>query len=442
MAKAHICGKGGVARQGTTRLTSDIWTRRLLDYRLLGRQHNMDEPATVLDNPWVQCDKCQKWRRLPTTVDATCLPEQWFCKMNKWDSSRKRCTAPEEDFDESSEPLAPSMAGRKRPLSPGSDDDSSDDDIPLRSLLSTQRRPTALEGPGKSSSLHHMANGAKTNGAKSNVAKTNGAKGNGAKTNGAKTNGAKTNGAKGNVAKTNGAKTNDAKPLAKPRPLPAGALALLPPAAKGGDPIGRGTGIYLVSDCGSKGGVRGGAFYGVWKSVGGDGVATGELLVGRTVRVSEAAGPALVLRFDAAANTYQLRLQSGHTTAALTDTGWQVLWTGCGRRQDVWLGSRGELLPGLAGDNGDSDEQALENSAWLGREHGRRDPNRFDALSAPLLDQDQDQGQDGGGGEGEGPAGLPPLGLVLGMRELEGRGGWVLRCARCLSLTPPRYNPR
>lgn len=45
---------------------------------------------------WAQCDRCQKWRRLPGVVDTKGLPEQWFCEMNVWDNSRRSCEAPEE----------------------------------------------------------------------------------------------------------------------------------------------------------------------------------------------------------------------------------------------------------------------------------------------------------------------------------------------------------
>jgi len=45
---------------------------------------------------WVQCDGCQKWRRLPAHVDVSALPERWFCGLNRWDPLRNWCEAPEE----------------------------------------------------------------------------------------------------------------------------------------------------------------------------------------------------------------------------------------------------------------------------------------------------------------------------------------------------------
>lgn len=52
--------------------------------------------APSLPSQWVQCDKCTKWRSIPGSVDMDTLPEQWYCSMNKWDSSRRSCTVKEE----------------------------------------------------------------------------------------------------------------------------------------------------------------------------------------------------------------------------------------------------------------------------------------------------------------------------------------------------------
>jgi hypothetical protein len=46
---------------------------------------------------WVQCDKCTKWRSIPGNVDMDTLPEQWYCSMNKWDSSRRSCSVKEQE---------------------------------------------------------------------------------------------------------------------------------------------------------------------------------------------------------------------------------------------------------------------------------------------------------------------------------------------------------
>jgi len=51
---------------------------------------------------WVQCDQCQKWRRLPSTVAAEDLPEYWICTMNTWDPRSASC-AVQEDYKKDDE---------------------------------------------------------------------------------------------------------------------------------------------------------------------------------------------------------------------------------------------------------------------------------------------------------------------------------------------------
>ncbi|CBZ50001.1 cw-type zinc finger domain-containing protein,related [Neospora caninum Liverpool] len=52
---------------------------------------------------WVQCDKCDKWRRLPGCTDteyaALMANPRWQCNKNRWDQARASCTAPEEEGD-------------------------------------------------------------------------------------------------------------------------------------------------------------------------------------------------------------------------------------------------------------------------------------------------------------------------------------------------------
>ncbi|XP_064643687.1 uncharacterized protein LOC135497762 [Lineus longissimus] len=46
---------------------------------------------------WVQCDHCQKWRRLPSDTDMDLLPTQWYCNYNL-DPQHNQCNDPEEPY--------------------------------------------------------------------------------------------------------------------------------------------------------------------------------------------------------------------------------------------------------------------------------------------------------------------------------------------------------
>ena len=48
------------------------------------------------DNNWVQCEKCEKWRSIPASVDAESLPDNWYCELNDWNDFNT-CKKPEEE---------------------------------------------------------------------------------------------------------------------------------------------------------------------------------------------------------------------------------------------------------------------------------------------------------------------------------------------------------
>jgi len=58
---------------------------------LSGESHTKEERE-----PWVQCDRCEKWRLLPRYVQMSTLPERWYCELNIYDPKRNHCGAPEQ----------------------------------------------------------------------------------------------------------------------------------------------------------------------------------------------------------------------------------------------------------------------------------------------------------------------------------------------------------
>lgn len=48
---------------------------------------------------WVQCEKCEKWRKLPPDISADELPDTWYCSMNTWNPASASCQAAEDKTD-------------------------------------------------------------------------------------------------------------------------------------------------------------------------------------------------------------------------------------------------------------------------------------------------------------------------------------------------------
>ncbi|CAL4952670.1 unnamed protein product [Urochloa decumbens] len=73
--------------------------KNLMDAYSNGSVGNKRKRGTTseINETWVQCDACRKWRRLSdeTVLDSTTA---WFCTMNT-DPTRQKCTAPEESWD-------------------------------------------------------------------------------------------------------------------------------------------------------------------------------------------------------------------------------------------------------------------------------------------------------------------------------------------------------
>lgn len=58
--------------------------------------HDTNEADNV---EWVQCEKCDKWRKLPPHIAADDLPDVWYCSMNTWNPSSASCEAAEDKAD-------------------------------------------------------------------------------------------------------------------------------------------------------------------------------------------------------------------------------------------------------------------------------------------------------------------------------------------------------
>ncbi|KAM4609446.1 MORC family CW-type zinc finger protein 3-like [Polymixia lowei] len=54
------------------------------------------------DQNWVQCDDCQKWRKLPDGIDGDMLPDKWSCHLNP-DPQFRNCQVAEELEDSDDE---------------------------------------------------------------------------------------------------------------------------------------------------------------------------------------------------------------------------------------------------------------------------------------------------------------------------------------------------
>ncbi|KAL0389604.1 UNVERIFIED_CONTAM: hypothetical protein Scaly_0317500 [Sesamum calycinum] len=51
----------------------------------------------LVNEDWVSCDKCQKWRLLPLGTNPKSLPDKWLCRMLTWLPGMNRCNISEEE---------------------------------------------------------------------------------------------------------------------------------------------------------------------------------------------------------------------------------------------------------------------------------------------------------------------------------------------------------
>jgi hypothetical protein len=56
-----------------------------------GVAETVPEAPVVIEEDWVQCDLCQKWRLLPYGLKPDHLPDKWLCNMLNWLNGMNRC---------------------------------------------------------------------------------------------------------------------------------------------------------------------------------------------------------------------------------------------------------------------------------------------------------------------------------------------------------------
>ncbi|KAK4750381.1 hypothetical protein SAY87_027830 [Trapa incisa] len=63
--------------------------------------HDVAPPTSVapfmIQENWVCCDKCEKWRLLPVGKDPSSLPKKWLCSMLDWLPGKNCCSVSEND---------------------------------------------------------------------------------------------------------------------------------------------------------------------------------------------------------------------------------------------------------------------------------------------------------------------------------------------------------
>ena len=75
-------------------LTSEVYPKKATNVQYTGNVHGADAdigkgdpvslPPVVMEDNWVQCDRCHKWRLLPVGRNPDSLPEKWLCSMLNW----------------------------------------------------------------------------------------------------------------------------------------------------------------------------------------------------------------------------------------------------------------------------------------------------------------------------------------------------------------------
>ena len=80
----------------------------------LGYHFRCHKEQQMVDSiEWVQCDRCQQWRKLPRHISKDSLPTEWFCEMNSWAPAYASCNVAQEE--EATPQYAPEQQNLMRP---------------------------------------------------------------------------------------------------------------------------------------------------------------------------------------------------------------------------------------------------------------------------------------------------------------------------------------
>ncbi|XP_047157302.1 cysteine-tryptophan domain-containing zinc finger protein 3-like [Vigna umbellata] len=95
------------AKKADKLLTAEIYPKSATNIWCTGNANGTDAesgkgipvmiPPVEMEDNWVQCDRCHKWRLLPVGTNPDNLPEKWLCSMLNWLPDMNRCSFSEDE---------------------------------------------------------------------------------------------------------------------------------------------------------------------------------------------------------------------------------------------------------------------------------------------------------------------------------------------------------
>ncbi|OMO63756.1 Zinc finger, CW-type [Corchorus capsularis] len=85
-----------LAPESYPKATVDGASNLAANMNIAGTAHVNPAPVLIKEN-WVSCDKCEKWRLLPISINPADLPDKWICSMLNWLPGMNRCSVEEEE---------------------------------------------------------------------------------------------------------------------------------------------------------------------------------------------------------------------------------------------------------------------------------------------------------------------------------------------------------